>query len=163
MNLQDLIENSLVMIKEKALKNSIQLSVDIDGIPRHIQADERGIKQIMYNLLSNAAKFTPAGGRISVKARKCDSKNSKGPDSEPNLPSGIQISVSDNGIGIDPADTKRIFNPFEQVESSASRRYQGTGLGLSLSKSLVELHGGKIWVESPGSGKGSTFHFVIPA
>jgi len=74
----------------------------------------------------------------------------------------IEISVSDTGIGIKHEDQERIFNPFEQVDGSASRKYQGTGLGLSLSKKLVELHGGKIWVESEGEGKGSTFLFVIP-
>ncbi|UCF90431.1 MAG: histidine kinase, partial [Desulfobacterales bacterium] len=74
----------------------------------------------------------------------------------------IEISVADTGIGIDPKDQERIFRPFDQVDSSEDRRYQGTGLGLSLTKSLVELHGGKIWVESDGLGKGATFRFVIP-
>ena len=74
----------------------------------------------------------------------------------------IQISVSDTGIGIKSEDQEKIFTPFDQVENSASRRFQGTGLGLSLSKSLVELHGGKIWLESEGEGKGSVFRFVIP-
>ena len=161
-DLKALIESSLVMIKEKALKNSIQLSVDMNGIPQRIRADERGVKQIMYNLLSNAIKFTPTGGSIIVKARKCNLNHGQRTIKEPDQASGVHISVTDNGIGIDPDDLARIFNPFEQVEDSASRRFQGTGLGLSLSKNLVELHGGKIWVESDGEGKGSTFHFVIP-
>ena len=75
----------------------------------------------------------------------------------------IQISVEDSGIGIKKENLERIFEPFEQVENSASRRFQGTGLGLSLTKSLVELHGGKIWAESEGEGKGTTFSFCIPA
>jgi signal transduction histidine kinase len=74
----------------------------------------------------------------------------------------IEISVKDTGIGISPGDTDRIFNPFEQIDGSLSRKYQGTGLGLSLTKQLVELHGGTIWAESEGEGKGSTFSLVIP-
>jgi signal transduction histidine kinase len=75
---------------------------------------------------------------------------------------GIEICVADTGIGIESEDQERIFDPFEQVENSASRRYQGTGLGLSLTKNLVALHGGKIWVESEGKGKGAAFHFILP-
>ena len=74
----------------------------------------------------------------------------------------IQVSVTDTGLGVLPEDQKRIFNAFEQVEGSKSRKYQGTGLVLSLTKKLVELHGGKIWVESEGLEKGSTFRFIIP-
>ena len=73
-----------------------------------------------------------------------------------------KISVSDTGIGLNYEDRERVFRPFEQADGSASRRYQGTGLGLSLTKRLVQLHGGKIWVDSDGEGKGSTFSFVIP-
>ncbi|MBW2154948.1 MAG: hypothetical protein JRH18_25235, partial [Deltaproteobacteria bacterium] len=83
-------------------------------------------------------------------------------DAEENICDCLEISVSDTGIGIAPEDQSRIFNAFEQVDSSVSRRYQGTGLGLSLTKKLVELHGGKIWVESEGLEKGSTFRFIIP-
>jgi signal transduction histidine kinase len=75
---------------------------------------------------------------------------------------GIEISVSDTGIGIAPEDQQRIFNPFEQVESPMSRKFQGTGLGLALTKQLVELHGGRIFMESEGIGKGSVFRFIIP-
>jgi signal transduction histidine kinase len=74
----------------------------------------------------------------------------------------LRISVADSGIGIKEENIKRIFNPFEQADSAASRRYQGTGLGLSLTKRLIELHGGRIWVESEGEGKGSVFRFIIP-
>jgi len=74
----------------------------------------------------------------------------------------IEFSITDRGLGIKPEEQNRIFEPFEQLDASSSKKYQGTGLGLSLTKSLVELHGGKIWVESEGEGKGSTFRFIIP-
>jgi signal transduction histidine kinase len=184
-SLKMLLENSLIMIKEKALKRGIQLSIDMNGIPETITGDERKLKQIIYNLLSNAVKFTPEGGRICLMSKKVTGdelqmKNLKSPEtnnlSEPGgdpvfdemktgkLETGdfIEISVTDTGIGLKRKDLERIFNPFEQVENSATRRYQGTGLGLSLTKQLVELHGGRIWVESDGEKKGSTFLFTIP-
>jgi len=154
-NPKALLEDSLMMFKAKALKNSIQLSIDLDTIPATVNADQRKLKQIIYNLLSNAVKYTPNGGQVSLKARLCVA-------GENEQPSGIEISVSDTGIGLRKEDLKRIFSPFEQVEGSRSRKFQGTGLGLSLTKRLVELLGGKIQAESQGEGKGSTFKFVIP-
>ncbi|MDY6792739.1 MAG: ATP-binding protein [Thermodesulfobacteriota bacterium] len=176
-NLKVLLENSLIMIKEKALKHGIRLSKHIDGIPQTITADERKLKQIMYNLLSNAVKFTPDGGEIRITAdladgsfplaedsthRTSDQKPRTRSNESEALQEFIQISVMDTGIGIKREDIKRIFKPFEQVESSTNRRFQGTGLGLALTKKLVEFHSGKIWVESEGEGKGSTFRLVIP-
>ncbi len=176
-----ILESSLVMIKEKAMKHNIKLSTHVDGIPETITADERKFKQVLYNLLSNAVKFTPDGGEVNLEARMVDCVIRKGRrNNDPERLQVIkdrvkgknvhnrksrkclQISVSDTGIGIKSEDQGQIFNPFEQVENSASRRFQGTGLGLSLSKSLVELQGGSIWVESEGEGKGSTFIFTIP-
>ena len=159
-NLKVLLDNSLIMIKEQAFKHGIQLSTDMKGIPETIIADERKLKQIIYNLLSNAVKFTPDGGEIRLTAKLIQEFKDVTIPQSPN--SSIQISVADTGIGIKPEDLERIFDPFEQVEQSASRRYQGTGLGLSLIKSLVELHGGLIRARSEGEGKGSTFWFVIP-
>ena len=161
-NLPDLLENCLIMIKEKALSHSIETVVNANGTPDEIVADERKLKQIMYNLLSNAAKFTPDGGKISVSAQKYRPKSEDGINSDSNSKEAIKISVSDTGIGIRHNDLNRVFNPFEQLDSSASRRFQGTGLGLSLTKQLVELHGGKIWAESKGENKGATFSFIIP-
>ncbi len=180
-NLRMLLENSLIIIKEKAMKHGIQLSMDIEDIPETITADERKLKQILYNLLSNAVKFTPEGGEIHVDARMVDriarpglrwedSKNLQIIESQihgnevpgTKRKTCAEFSVSDTGIGIRPEDQARIFSPFEQVEGASSRRFQGTGLGLSLTKSLVELHGGMIWAESEGEGKGSTFTFIIP-
>jgi len=161
-NLKGLLENSVIMIKEKTMKHGIKLSSNINGIPATITADERKLKQILYNLLSNAVKFTPNGGEVSVSAQTCELDNAQFSDAENVQRRGIKISVSDTGIGLIPEDLDRIFNPFEQVEHLASRKFQGTGLGLSLTRQLVELHGGKIWVESKGEGLGSTFGFVLP-
>ena len=161
-NLKGLLENSVIMIKEKTMKHGIKLSSNINGIPATITADERKLKQIMYNLLSNAVKFTPNGGEVCVSAQTCELDNAQFSDAENVQRRGIKISVSDTGIGLIPEDLDRIFNPFEQVEHSVSRKFQGTGLGLSLTRQLVELHGGKIWVESKGEGLGSTFGFVLP-
>jgi PAS domain S-box-containing protein len=161
-DLENLLKNSLIMVKEKALRHTIELSLDTNGIPKNITADERKIKQIIYNLLSNAAKFTPDKGKVSVVAQPCAWNGGDNPAVTCKSNLGVKISVSDTGIGLKPEDLKRIFNPFEQVENSASRQFQGTGLGLSLTRCLVELHGGKIWAESKGKNKGSSFHFVLP-
>jgi signal transduction histidine kinase len=169
-DLRTLLENSLTMIKEKAFKHGIKLLKNMDGIPETIRADERKLKQIMYNLLSNAVKFTPEGGLITLAANLISDFVFQNPDLQgeekqsatcnPRL--AIEVSVSDTGIGLKQEDIECIFNPFEQMENSANRRFQGTGLGLSLTRSLVELHGGRIWVESEGEGKGSRFNFIIP-
>lgn len=149
-NFAELLENSTVMIKEKCIKHglALELRVDEELGRMELEGDEVKLKQILYNLLSNAAKFTPDGGAITVEAVK------KGGD--------VIVRVSDTGIGINPEDQRRIFGSFEQIDSSYSRRQRGTGLGLALSRELVELHGGRIWVESAGQGKGSMFSFMIP-
>lgn len=149
-NIRKLMEGSLVMIKEKALKHGIsvdlQVTADIDGL--EIRADERKVKQVMFNLLSNAAKFTPDGGAITVEGRKKAEE--------------VIISVSDTGIGIAAEDQKRLFQRFYQVHSGTMGKTPGTGLGLAMAKHLTEMHGGKIWVESEGEGKGSRFSFTLP-
>jgi signal transduction histidine kinase len=160
--IKDILENSLVMIKEKTLKHGIKIAADIDGIPESINADERMLKQILYNLLSNAAKFTPDNGYILLAAKQIFDNDKQIQGLSNSTTSNLQISVEDSGVGIKKKDLERIFEPFEQVENSTSRQFQGTGLGLSLTKSLIELHGGRIWAESEGEGRGSTFRFVIP-
>ena len=176
-----LLQNSLVMVKEKAMKHGIELRIDFDGIPEYIHIDERKLKQILYNLLSNAFKFTPDGGRVSLKASKVELDSTEdiekkdigelksllyrignNGDTGGDTHTYVDISVTDTGIGIKPEDQQRVFERFEQVEESLTKQYQGTGLGLSLTQSLVELHSGRIWVESDGEGKGSTFRFIIP-
>ena len=164
LNLKALLENSLIMVKEKAMKHRIQLSTHMTSLPEIITVDERKLKQILYNLLSNAVKFTPDGGRVCLSASSVDISSLPGgigPAFTRGSRKVVQFSVTDTGIGLKQEDIERIFNPFDQVEHSASRRYHGTGLGLALTKTLVELHGGRIWVESEGEGKGSVFRFVI--
>jgi PAS domain S-box-containing protein len=161
--IRDMLTSSLVMIKEKALNHGIKTTTEFNGIPEFIQADERKLKQIMYNLLSNAVKFTPDGGEVSVTAKRYNVNSTDNSSTTGNSNGGILINISDTGIGLKSEDLNRIFNPFEQVENSISRKFQGTGLGLSLTKKLVELHGGKIWAESEGEGKGTSFIFMIPS
>jgi signal transduction histidine kinase len=161
-HLDQLLTNSLVMIQERAVKSGIKVSSDLDGIPELIDADERMLKQILYNLLSNAVKFTPDGGHIDLIAKCVLDGDMSHQNKKSSSKEYIQISILDSGIGLKKKNLEMIFQPFEQVENSASRRFQGTGLGLSLSKRFVELHGGKIWAESEGEGLGATFSFTLP-
>lgn len=160
-DLPEFLKQNATMANIKTAVHSVRITLDVDHIPKTVIADERRLKQIMDNLLSNAAKFTPEGGRISIKARCCNRPDSRNQEFE-NPGGGVVISVSDTGIGICSEDLDRIFKPFEQVENSPNRRFEGTGLGLSLTKRLVELHGGRLWVESQGEGRGSAFHFFLP-
>jgi signal transduction histidine kinase len=142
----DLLRSTLVMIRERAIRHGIQVDLAIGDAVGGIVADERKVKQVLLNLLSNAVKFTPDGGSIHVSAR-VDGRE-------------LRISVCDTGVGIAPADQARIFEEFQQAEHGR-RAAESTGLGLTLAKRLVELHGGRIWVESvPGTG--STFSFTLP-
>ncbi len=146
--LTDVIQASVTMLKERALKHDIRLSVEIGaGVEETIEADERKVKQILFNLLSNAVKFTPEGGSVTLEASKEDD--------------AVRICVSDTGIGIKAEDMSKLFTEFTQLESTYTKKYEGTGLGLALTKKLVELHGGRIWVESE-EGIGSRFYFTLP-
>ncbi|WP_434074410.1 sensor histidine kinase [Moorella naiadis (nom. illeg.)] len=139
----------MIMVKEKAVRHRLEVILQVDPDIPELTADERKVKQIVYNLLSNAVKFTPDGGKITVRARLLPGDQ-------------VQVSVADTGIGIAPADQERIFEAFIQGDSGYTRQYEGTGLGLALVRRLVELHGGRVWVESAGSGQGSTFYFTLP-
>ena len=141
------IDNARTFVRERAAKHGITVDIDIDERLGEYVGDERKIKQILLNLLSNAVKFTPEGGRIGINARQVNGS--------------VEISVSDTGIGIAPEDQPKIFEEFRQVGADYSHKVEGTGLGLTLAKKFVELHGGRIWVESE-PGKGSTFTFALP-
>jgi len=147
-SLKDLLEESLILIKEKAFKQSIQLSTDIGDGVKFIKADERKIKQVVFNLLSNAIKFTPDGGKIGIKAKKKDK--------------WVEVAVWDTGIGVSKAEQESIFGEFVQVENVYTKKKKGTGLGLSLTRKILALHKGTIWTESEGKGKGTTVIFRLP-
>jgi signal transduction histidine kinase len=140
------IDNALTLVRERATRRGITLGRTVDERLGIVRGDERKVKQVLLNILSNALKFTPEGGRIDVGA---------GLNEEV-----AEVSVSDTGIGIAPADLEAVFEEFRQV-GAAERKAEGTGLGLALSRKFVELHGGKIWVQSE-PGRGSTFTFTLP-
>jgi signal transduction histidine kinase len=146
-HLPDAIENALLLIRERASRHGIKLDRVIDDRLGDFTGDERKIKQILVNLLSNAVKFTPEGGQIKVDATLRDS--------------AVIVSVTDTGIGIAKEDQEVIFEEFRQVGTNYAQKREGTGLGLSLTRKFVELHGGKIWVESE-PGRGSKFTFTLP-
>jgi PAS domain S-box-containing protein len=149
-SLKGILDASLVMHREKALRHGISLDLQMEPVTDMvIEADERKLKQILFNLLSNAVKFTPDGGSVRVMARGITGAQE------------IEISIEDTGIGIKPEDIPKLFKEFSQLDSVYDKKYKGTGLGLALTKKLVELNGGHIQVSSE-FGKGSRFAFVIP-
>ena len=149
-DVSDLIQGSTVMVKEKCHRHNITLSAEmadeIAGLT--IEADDRKLRQVMFNLLSNAATFTPDGGAITVNADRINAE--------------LVIRVTDTGIGVAPEEQEQIFEAFHQVGGSPTDKTPGTGLGLPLSRDFIEMHGGHVWIESEGLGKGSTFSFAIP-
>jgi signal transduction histidine kinase len=161
-NVKLLLEQSLYIIVDKALRRNIRLTSIIDEVPETISADELRLKQIIYNLLSNAVKFTDDGGNICLKARVIARSGGGSTTEDGSWGGELEISVIDTGIGIHEEDRERIFEPFSQLQNSLTRKYPGTGLGLGLTRKLVEMHGGRIWVESEGPGKGSAFRFTLP-
>ncbi|MDH5245861.1 MAG: ATP-binding protein [Betaproteobacteria bacterium] len=146
-DLPSAIANAMTLIRERAQRHGIQLELEADPQLGEAIADERKFKQILLNLLTNAVKFTPDGGRIAVRARR---------DVD-----GVVVAVHDSGIGIAAEDQQAVFEEFRQVGRSYTNKGEGTGLGLALTRKFVELHGGRIWLESE-PGKGSTFTFTIP-
>jgi signal transduction histidine kinase/HAMP domain-containing protein/predicted transcriptional regulator with HTH domain len=141
------LQNAMTLVRERAQRHGIALSLQIDPAVRELRADERKFKQILVNLLSNAVKFTPDGGRVALRARPVES--------------GLEVSVSDTGIGIAPEDQEKVFEEFRQVGGDYKTKQEGTGLGLALARRFVELHCGVITVQSE-LGKGATFTFTIP-
>jgi signal transduction histidine kinase/CheY-like chemotaxis protein len=149
------VSDVAAIVRGLATKKGIQLEVSVaPGLP-HVQADPPKLKQIVYNLLSNAVKFTPAEGRVEVSVAPAR-------EEIPGAESLLEIAVSDTGIGIPKEHQHRVFLEFEQVDSSYARQQQGTGLGLALTRKLVELHGGTIELHSEGANRGSTFRILLP-
>ena len=144
--LKEICEDAIRLMRGKVQECGLTVHLDAPDLPE-IDADHRGLKQVLLNLISNAVKFTPEGGDITVALRREDSH--------------IRIAVTDTGIGIAPADVARLARPFEQVEGQHSKTTQGTGLGLALTKSLIELHRGELLIESE-PGKGTTVSFALP-
>jgi GAF domain-containing protein len=145
-HLPSAIENALILVRERASRRGIRLGSTIDKRLGVFSGDERKVKQVLLNLVSNALKFTPEGGQIDVRAV---------------LNTDVaEVSVTDTGIGIAPDDQEAVFEEFRQV-GGAEKKAEGTGLGLALSRKFIELHGGRIWVKSQ-VGAGSTFTFTLP-
>ena len=150
-NISDLCDSSLNFIKQQAMKKKLAISYDSDLKLGEVEGDPRSLKQILVNLLSNAVKFTPEGGRIGIEANRDEEKEI------------VSLTVWDNGIGITPQQSLKLFRPFVQIDSSLSRNYEGTGLGLALISRLVDMHGGSITLESTGvAGEGSRFTIHLP-
>ena len=146
-DLGSLLEDASMLVRERAGRHSLALALDVEeGIGEWV-ADERKVKQVVINLLSNAVKFTPAGGQVTLRARRANES--------------VEIAVVDTGVGIAPEDQALVFEEFRQARGDHPGKSEGTGLGLSLAKRFVELHGGAIRVES-APGTGSTFAFTLP-
>ena len=146
-SLRDALESGVVMVRERATKDGVRIAIAESPDVNVVDGDERRVRQVIFNLLSNAVKFTPEGGSVDVRAAQVNGD--------------VEVSVSDTGPGIAREDLERIFEEFQQTEAGLEQR-EGTGLGLALSKRLVELHGGRIWVESE-LGAGSRFVFTLPS
>jgi signal transduction histidine kinase/CheY-like chemotaxis protein len=146
-SLTEALENGLTMVRERASRQGVMLSLQVDPTIGTVEADERKVKQVVFNLLTNAVKFTGDGGQVDVTAHLVDGQ--------------VHIAVRDTGIGIASEDQARIFEEFQQAASAVGRAPEGTGLGLALARKFVELHGGELWLESR-LGIGSTFTFSLP-
>jgi signal transduction histidine kinase len=145
-SLRDALERGVVMLRERATKGGVRLSLELASDVNLIDGDERRLRQVIFNLLSNAVKFTPQGGSVVVGTARANGE--------------VQVSVTDTGPGIALEDQERIFEEFQQTDVGV-QQHEGTGLGLALSRRLIELHGGRIWVESE-VGHGSRFVFGLP-
>lgn len=145
--LTEIVRTCARLLRDRMEAAGVQLELDISEHLPVIWADPRRLKQVFLNLMGNASKFTDRGGRVSVRANT--------------VPDGIAVVIADTGIGMGPDDLKTALTPFGQVESSLSRRHSGTGLGLPLAKSLIELHGGRMTIESE-PGKGTRVILLLP-
>ncbi|MEM6904077.1 MAG: HAMP domain-containing sensor histidine kinase, partial [Pseudomonadota bacterium] len=141
------IQSAKRILKEKAIEAELIVTIKIERKLPAFHADPRAVHQMLLNLLANAIKFTPAGGTVTMEARR------RGDE--------LALAVSDTGIGIAPEDIDAVLQPFVQVDDTLRRREQGTGLGVPLTKSLIELHGGRLEIDSQ-VGKGTTVTLVFP-
>ena len=144
--IEPLLAGAIGVVRASAEAKGIHLTTTLGPVTQ-LQCDPMRVKQVLYNLLGNAIKFTPLGGQVELRAQE--------------VGGWLHIEVEDNGIGIAEENLNKLFQPFSQVDSSLARNYGGTGLGLALSKRLVELHGGEVWVKST-LGQGSCFGFSLP-
>jgi signal transduction histidine kinase len=146
-SVREAVDSGVTMVRERAGRGGVAVGATVAGDVDEIEADQRKVKQVLFNLLTNAVKFTPSGGHVDVAALRVDGE--------------VRISVRDSGIGIAPEDQARVFEEFQQVSAAKRVSAEGTGLGLALARRFVELHGGRMWLES-APGAGSTFTFSIP-
>ncbi len=144
-----LVREAIEICRKEIAAASLRLTLDLSSPCHHVEADPARIQQVLWNLIKNAAKFTPAGGSIEVRSRLADDNT-------------LIVEVSDTGVGITPEALPRIFNAFEQGDSWITRQFGGLGLGLAISRSLAEAHGGRLSAASAGSGQGSTFTLALP-
>ena len=147
-DVQDVVKAAVASVRHSAEAKGIRLAVVIDPLAGPVRGDPGRLQQCVWNLLSNAVKFTPRGGKVQVSLERVNSH--------------IEVSVADNGQGIRPEFLPHLFEKFRQADASTTRRHGGLGLGLSIVKHLVELHGGKVRAKSPGEGFGSTFYIELP-
>ncbi len=147
-SMREVLQSGLRMHSERATSAGVDLQLKLDPTEIAVRADERKLRQVVFNLISNAVKFTPPGGSVDVSARLSNGT--------------IEVAVRDNGPGISVEDQDLIFEEFGQARSTTGTRSEGTGLGLPLARRFIELHGGHLWVEST-QGEGSTFRFTLPS
>ena len=149
-SVEDICDSSIQLLRDLALKKRLKLTVDFDEQVTVIRSDGRRLKQILVNLLSNAVKFTPEAGAIGLEVTGHPELNT------------VHFSVWDTGVGISTEEQSRLFKPFVQLDAGLNRKYDGTGLGLSLVARMTELLGGSVRLESPGHGHGSRFTISLP-
>jgi two-component system CheB/CheR fusion protein len=148
LSMKSLLNDIVMLVADMVSKKKLEISLKIDADLPYIRADELKVKEIIYNLLSNAVKFTPEGGKLGLRAKRVDAE--------------IEIVIWDTGVGIASENMEKIFEGFFRVDTPYSRVTEGTGLGLPLSRKLIELHGGKLSVESSGLNKGTLIRFTLP-
>jgi|GEM_PF-6681766 len=148
-SLRDCIEEVLRLMESQAFLKEIKPVLEFQEGFDEVHGDPRKIKQVVYNLLSNAIKFTPVRGKVGIRGRRIEA--------------GVEVTVWDTGLGISPENLEKAFGAFERLGNVYTQETEGTGLGLTISKQMVELHGGKIWIESEGMGKGTAVKFTIPS